>query len=121
MGRLAPSHPISLHAPYNFRDHVDVLGTHLIWTGAMAGQRVRHSGSRAGRRHAVYQFPDRKGYCAARLAWSYVNGVDLTDDEVLVHNDACSHDACIAPGCYTKMTKTECGHTTGSNSQRAVS
>lgn len=119
MGRLLPSHPLSLHAPLEVRERIDVMGQHLLWTGAMAG---RSRGKRT--RHALVSYDGHTGVSVNRLVWAWTTGNDLAEDELLVRKDSCPHERCVAPGCFVKMSRREAASVGGVRRQggtRAVS
>jgi hypothetical protein len=120
MSRLLPSHPLSRYAPYEFRDKVDVLGEHLIWTGTMAGRRNDRG---RNMRHGLFYTggttrSTRSSESAHRLAWRWITGEELTDEYQLWRKPSCIHERCIAPGCFDKVHYSEIPDMTRERQQR---
>jgi len=105
MSRLSPTHPLVRFAPHEFRDKIDVLGEHLIWTGPMAGR--RRDGRGQNRRHGLFSMGESKGLSAHRLAWQWITGETLTEEWQLWRKITCLHERCIAPGCFDKVHYSE--------------
>jgi hypothetical protein len=98
MSRLAPSHPLSRYAPEAFRDKIDVLGVHLIWTGTLSGRRTNGGLTR----HPLFKEGRDSSHNASRLAWQWIVGETLVEEDILFKKSSCIHERCVAPGCFEK-------------------